>query len=255
MDLGLEGRVALVAASSSGLGLAVAKTLAAEGAHVSICGRNAGRLARAHAEISSVAKGDVLSVPVDVRDERAAAAWVRQTAETFGALHIVVTNSGGVQFGPVESFGVCDYREAIETNLIPHVSITLAALPLVKKSGWGRLLMITSEAVRQPDPASGLSSVARLGLLGYMKGLVHALGPSGVTVNVLAPGFHRTPILDEQFGADVDAEIARVARHIPMRRIGDVADFGALAAFLASDQASYVTGTVQVIDGGNTRGI
>ncbi len=255
MDLGLAGRVALVSASSSGLGLAVAKTLAAEGAHVSICGRDPERLVRAHAEISAVAKGDVLSVPVDLHDERAVAAWVQQTADTFGALHIVVTNSGGVPFGPVDSFQVADYREAIEGNLLPHISLTLAALPLVRAAGWGRLLMIASEAVRQPDPGSGLSSVARLGLLGYMKGLVHALGPSNVTVNVLAPGFHRTPILDEQFGDDVEIEIARVAQHIPLRRIGDVAEFGALAAFLASDHASYVTGTVMVIDGGNTRGI
>jgi 3-oxoacyl-[acyl-carrier protein] reductase len=88
-----------------------------------------------------------------------------------------------------------------------------------------------------------------------MKGLVHALGPSGVTVNVLAPGFHRTPILDEQFGADVEQEIGRVAARIPLGRIGDVADFGALAAFLAGDQASYITGTVLLADGGNTRGI
>jgi 3-oxoacyl-[acyl-carrier protein] reductase len=115
--------------------------------------------------------------------------------------------------------------------------------------------MITSESIRQPHPESGLSSVARLGLLGYMKGLVEALGPSGVTVNVIAPGFHRTPILDEQFGADVDAELAKVTGRIPLGRVGDVDDFGALVTFLAGEQASYVTGSVVVADGGNTRGI
>jgi 3-oxoacyl-[acyl-carrier protein] reductase len=255
MDLRLNGRVALVAASSSGLGLAVAKALAAEGAHVSICGRDPARLARAHAEVSAIGPGDVLSVPVDLTDERAAAAWVERTAEAFGRLDIVVTNSGGVPFGPVDSFGVPDFREAVEGNLIPHVSVTLAALPHVRRGGWGRLLMITSESIRQPHPESGLSSVARLGLLGYMKGLVEALGPSGVTVNVIAPGFHRTPILDEQFGADVDAELAKVAERIPLGRVGDVDDFGALVTFLAGEQASYVTGSVVVADGGNTRGI
>jgi 3-oxoacyl-[acyl-carrier protein] reductase len=255
MDLRLKGRVALVAASSSGLGLAVAKALGAEGANVSICGRDPARLVRAHVEVNAMGTGDVLSIPVDLRDEQAAADWVRRTADTFGGLDIVVTNTGGVPFGPVDSFQVADYRTAIDENLLPHVSVTLAALPLLRQRGWGRMLMIASEAVRQPDPESGLSSVARLGLLGYMKGLVHALGASGVTVNILAPGFHRTPILDEQFGADAETLIARAAERIPLGRIGDVADFGALAAFLASDRASFVTGTVVVIDGGNTRGI
>ncbi|GAA1739645.1 SDR family NAD(P)-dependent oxidoreductase [Luedemannella helvata] len=255
MDLGLTGRVAMVAASSSGLGLAVAKALAAEGAHVSICGRAPGRLARAHAEVSAMGPGDVLSTPVDLTDEAAATAWVEHTAEAFGRLDIVVTNSGGVPFGPVDSFKVPDYREAVEGNLLPHISVTLAALPHLRRNGWGRLLMITSESVRQPHPESGLSSVARLGLLGYMKGLVDALGSAGVTVNVIAPGFHRTPILDEQFGADVDAELLKVARRIPLGRVGDVADFGALVTFLASEQAAYVTGSVVVVDGGNTRGI
>jgi 3-oxoacyl-[acyl-carrier protein] reductase len=255
MDLGLKGRYALVAAASSGLGLAVATTLAAEGAHVSICGRDPARLARAHATVDAAGPGEVISTPVDLRDDDAAAAWVRDTAAVFGGLDVVVTNSGGVPFGPVDAFELPAYRDAVDANLFPHVSITLAALPLIRVGGWGRMLMIASEAVRQPHPGSGLSSVARLGLLGYMKGLVDALGPSGVTVNVVAPGFHRTPILDEQFGADVDVEIARVAAGIPLGRIGNVSDFGVLAAFLASDQASYVTGTVFVVDGGNTRGI
>jgi 3-oxoacyl-[acyl-carrier protein] reductase len=255
MDLRLKGRVALVAASSSGLGLGVAKALAAEGAHVSICGRDPERLAKAHAEISAIAGGDVLSTQVDIGCDLAVEDWVRETAETFGRLDVVVTNTGGVAFGPVDRFRPADYREALEGNLLPHIAIMLAALPYVRQGGWGRLLMIASESVRQPHPDSGLSSVARLGLLGFMKGLVHALGASGVTVNVLAPGYHRTPILDTQFGDGAEQEIARVAAGIPLGRIGDVADFGALAAFLASDQASYITGTVLLADGGSTRGI
>lgn len=254
MDLRLTGRVALVAASSSGLGLAVAKALAGEGAHVSICGRDPDKLARAHVEVSAAGAGEVLSTPVELCDEGRVRHWVHRTAEVLGGLDIVVTNSGGVPFGPVENFQVADYRAAIEGNLLPHISITLAAMPVLRERGWGRILMIASEGIREPHPESGLSSVARLGLLGYMKGLVHALGANGVTVNILAPGFHRTPILDEQFGAAVDSELARVAAGIPLGRIGDVDDFGASAAFLAGDQASYVTGTVFLADGGNTRG-
>jgi 3-oxoacyl-[acyl-carrier protein] reductase len=160
-----------------------------------------------------------------------------------------------VPFGPVDTFRVCDYREAVEGNLLPHIGITLEALPLLKRGGWGRVLMIASEAVRQPHPESGLSSVARLGLLGYMKGLVESLGPSGVTVNILAPGFHRTPILDQQFGENIDSALAAVAERIPLGRVGRLEEFGALASFLASDKAGYVTGTVMVADGGNSRGL
>lgn len=255
MDLGLTGRVAAVAGSSSGLGLAIAKVLAAEGAHVAICGRNPDKLARAEAEVAAAGQGKVISTALDLTDEAAAAGWIHNTAEAMGGLDILVTNSGGVPGGPVDDFVVADYRRAIDTSLLPHVSLTLAALPLLRQRGWGRILMVASEVVRQPNPDYGLSSVARLGILGYLKGLVDALGDSGVTVNVLAPGYHRTRTLVEQFGADADSELARVAEDIPLGRIGDPADFGALAAFYASNQAGYITGSLVMADGGNTRGI
>lgn len=255
MNLGLAGKAALVAASSSGIGLAVAKVLAAEGADVSICGRDPERLARAHKEVDAAGPGRVLSRSVDLRDEQAAAGWVRATAETFGALHVVVTNSGGVPFGPVQDFAVAEYREAVNDNLLPHVSLSLAAAPHLREAGWGRIVMIASESVRQPHPGSGLSSVARLGVLGFAKGLVEAFGPSGVTVNVLAPGFHRTPILDIQYGDQVEERLTEIAASLPLGRIGRAEDLGALVAFLASRQAAFVTGTILLADGGNTRAI
>ncbi|MFI6934022.1 SDR family NAD(P)-dependent oxidoreductase [Streptomyces sp. NPDC050287] len=255
MNLGLAGKAALVAASSSGIGLAVAKVLAAEGADVSICGRDPERLAAAHKEVDACGPGRVLSRSVDLRDEDAAAGWVSETADTFGALHVVVTNSGGVPFGPVEDFEVAEYREAVNDNLLPHVSLSLAAAPQLREAGWGRIVMITSESVRRPHPGSGLSSVARLGVLGFAKGLVDAFGASGVTVNVLAPGFHRTPILDVQYGDEVEERLAEVAASLPVGRIGRAEDLGALVAFLASEQAAFVTGTVLLADGGNTRAI
>jgi 3-oxoacyl-[acyl-carrier protein] reductase len=255
MDLGLTGRVALVAASSSGLGLAVAGQLAAEGAHVSLCGRDPGRLARAHAEVDARGPGRVLSTPVDLREDDQVARWVDTTVDQLGGLHVVVANCGGVPHGPVDGFAVADYRRAVDTCMMPHVALILAALPYLTAAGWGRILIITSEAVRQPIPDSGLSAVARLGLLGFAKGVVHALGARGVTVNVLAPGFHRTAALEEQFGADLERAVAEVAEGLPLGRIGRAEDFGALAAFLASEQASFVTGTVLLADGGATRGL
>lgn len=255
MDLGLDGRVAAVAGASSGLGLAVAKTLAAEGAHVAICGRNPEKLARAEAELVALGRGRVTSTALELCDDAAAAGWIEDTARVMGGLDIVVTNSGGVPGGPVDDFVVADYRRAFETSMLPHVSLTLAALPLLKQGGWGRILMIASEVIRQPNPDYGLSAVARLGILGYMKGLVDALGDSGVTVNVLAPGYHRTDMLASQFGDDVEDKLAEVAERIPLGRIGDPADFGALAAFYASRQSRFITGTVILADGGNTRGI
>jgi 3-oxoacyl-[acyl-carrier protein] reductase len=255
VDLGLTGRVAAVAASSSGLGLAVARSLAAEGAHVAICGRSSDKLARAEAEIAALGPGKVTSTALDLSDELAAAGWVEDTVRALGGLDILVTNSGGVPGGPVTNFQIADYRAAIDTTLLPHVSLTLAALPLLQQRGWGRILMIASEVVRQPNPDYGLSAVARAGILAYMKGLVDALGDSGVTVNVLAPGYHRTQMLLDQFGDDAATELARVAKRIPLGRIGDPADFGAMAAFYASNQARYLTGSLVMADGGNTRGV
>jgi 3-oxoacyl-[acyl-carrier protein] reductase len=258
MDLGLSGRVALVAAASSGLGLGVARALAGEGAHVSVCARDPERLARAHAELDALGPGRVLSTVVDVTDEVAVSGWVARTADELGALHVVVSNSPGLPHGPADAFGVAQYRQAVHTSLLPHVAITLAALPHLRSAGWGRILMVTSESVRQPIPTTALSATARLGVLGYAKSLVHTLGPAGVTVNVLAPGCHLTPAFDGFLAAhDHDREVAlkQVASEIPVGRIGSPDDFGALAAFLASAQASFVTGSVLLVDGGNTRGL
>lgn len=262
MDLGLHGRVALVAAASSGLGLAVARALAREGAHVSICARNRERLARAHNEVDSAGPGRVLSVPVDLTDQHQVEGWVARTVEEFGGLHVVVTNSPGVPHGPADAFTAEEYRQTVDAVLIPHMAITLAALPHLTSAGWGRILMITSESVRQPLPGTALSSVARLGVLGYAKSLVHTLGSRGITVNVLAPGCHHTPAFEgflaahgATHGVDRDQALKELAAEIPVGRVGSPEDFGAVAAFLAGRQASFVTGTVLLVDGGNTRGL
>jgi 3-oxoacyl-[acyl-carrier protein] reductase len=251
MDLGLTGKVAMVAAASSGLGLGVARALAAEGAHVSICARDTGRLADAHAELDTLGDGKVRSEAVDLNDPTAIERWVEHTAREFGAVDVVVSHTPGVKQGPVKDFGVEDYRAGFDTGFVPHAALVLAAMPYLKRQGWGRVLMITSEAVRQPIPHNVLSGVARLGVLGFARNLVYEFGDSGVTVNVLAPGYHDTPALRGPSGNGVD----EVAAEVPLNKVGDPGDFGALTAFLASAQAAYVTGTLLLVDGGNTRAV
>lgn len=254
MYLGLRGRLALIAASTSGLGLAAATALASEGVHVGICGRNPERLASAFERLSSHGV-TVLADRVDLTNIDAACNWVDDVADQFGGLDIVVTNSGGVSFGPLPQFSPSLIMQAVHDNLTPHVALALAALPHLRASGNGRLLMIASESIREPHESSGLSSVARLGVLGLMKGLVDDLGRHHATVNVLAPGYHRTAALEKQFGNQIESRIAEIASRLPAGQIGNPADFGAFVAFLASDYARFITGTVNSVDGGNTRGI
>jgi 3-oxoacyl-[acyl-carrier protein] reductase len=163
VDLGLTGKVALVAGGSSGIGLAIARELLAEGATVAICGRDPGRLADARAEL-----GDrVRTTALDVRDSAAARDWVERTAAEHGALHVLVTNAGGPPAGATTAFDLDDYRAAVELGMLSHIGLTQAALPHLKTAGWGRILMITSETVRQPIPEYALSNIVRPGLVGY----------------------------------------------------------------------------------------
>lgn len=254
MDLGIQDRVALVAGASSGLGLAIAKALAREGAHVSMCARNPAKLEAARSQVAAAGQGRVMAVSVDVRDSQAVEAWVNCTAESLGAVHIAVTNTGNPPPGPAGAFSLADYRKAIEETMLPAISIAQATLPHMRKAKWGRLLFLTSETVKQPVARYALSSTTRLGVVGYAKCLVQELGDSGITVNVLAPGYHRTPLLERGVGEDVEAGLAAIRERIPAKRIGNPEDFAALVAFLASERASFITGTVQLVDGGNTLG-
>ncbi len=254
MDLGITGRVALVSAASSGLGLAAACELAAEGAHVAICGRDTDRLAAAAREVDAAGPGRVLADQVDMRDGAAVAAWVTRVEAELGGLHIVVSNAGGPPPGPVTGFDLAAYRDALELCLLSHIGLVQTALPRLKAAGWGRVLIIASETVRQPKPRYGLSNTVRPGLVGFAKSLVVELGPAGVTVNVLAPGYHRTPALESQF-ADPDAGLAEIAAGVPLGRVGAPADLGAAAAFLASERAGFITGVTLLVDGGVTQGI
>lgn len=257
MDLGLDGRVALVAGASSGLGYAVAHALASEGCALAVCGRDAERLDRAVAALDRVSDRPVLGRVVDVTDAGRTRAWIDATVAELGALHVVVTNGGGPPPGPVDAFDVEAYRRAVDVAVLPHIGLALAALPHLRAAGWGRVLLIASETVRQPSQRYGLSSTVRPALLGFARSLAHSIGDGGITVNVLAPGYHDTEGLRRQLGGDEAAatEARAITAGIPLGRLGRAADFGAVAAFLASDAASFITGTTLLIDGGATKGI
>jgi 3-oxoacyl-[acyl-carrier protein] reductase len=256
VDLGLTGRAALVAGASSGLGLAIAAELAAEGCDVSIGARDPERLAEAAEKLAQLDGGRVHHATVDVRDEAERRAWVADAAETFGGLQIVVANAGGPPPGIATAHGLQAYRDAVELSLLSQIGLVQEALPHLEDAGWGRVLFVTSQSVRQPIPNLALSNTARAGVLGYAKSLVVALGAGGITVNVLAPGSHLTPraeALARQRGdGDVTAGLEAMAADVSLGRVGDPHEFAAAAAFLASERASYITGAVLPVDGGAT---
>lgn len=245
MDLGLTGKVALVAGGSAGIGLAIARELVREGARVAICGRDPDRLAAARAELGEA----VSTTALDVRDNAAAAAWVARTAAGHGALHLLVTNAGGPPAGASGAFSLAEYREAVELGLLAHIGLAQAALPYLKTAGWGRIVMITSETVRQPIPEYALSNIVRPGVVGYAKTLVRELGAGDVTVNVLAPGYTATAALPGP------VEEVAASAGIPLGRVARPEEVAAAAVFLLSERAGFITGTVQVVDGGRALGV
>jgi 3-oxoacyl-[acyl-carrier protein] reductase len=257
MDLGLRGKVALVAGGSAGIGFEIARDLVSEGAAVSICGRDPGRLKTAHDELG------VSTRQLDVRDAAAVRDWVEETAADHGALHMVVTNAGGPPAGPTGNFDLDGYRAALELGMLAHIGLVQAALPYLKRAGWGRVLMITSETVRQPIPEFALSNIVRPGLVGYAKTLVRELGAAGITVNVLAPGYTATAALSSgrtdpsADGPPRYGEDERIAAEagIPLGRVAHPDEVAAAAVFLLSERAGFISGTVQVVDGGRAMGV
>lgn len=259
MDLGLRTRVAFVAAASSGLGRATAERLAAEGAGLAVCARSKDTLETTVSEIRAASGADVLAVPCDVTNEADVRRAVAETVEHFGRLDILVTNAGGPPSGGFAQFSedLAPYRNALELNLLSTVALTQAAVPHMRRNGWGRIIAVTSLTAKQPSTSLLLSSVARAGVLAFTKVLATELAHEGITVNSVLPGFTLTDRLSElaeaeagRGGIGVDDVYEQWRKDIPARRIAAPEEFADVVAFLASERASYVTGVALSIDGG-----
>lgn len=247
MDLGLQGRRAAVAAASGGLGFASAKSLADEGVHVVICGRDRGRIEAAAAEIGHGCIGLVH----DVSDAAGGAAFVAAATEALGGLDIVVANGGGPPPGTFASTPVDVYDAALDLSLLSVVGMAKAAIPAMQAQRWGRFVAITSVSVRQPIPTLILSNTARAGVTGFLKTVAREVASDGVTVNSVQPGLHATDRVTSLYGGDT----AAVAADVPAGVLGQAADFGCIVAFVCSDQAKYVTGLQLHVDGGSYAGL
>jgi len=262
MDLGLHGRVAIVAAASKGLGRAVAEELAREGAQVAICSRDAKNIEQAAAQIQASTKRRVFWRALDVRQEDAIVAFVADVEKEFGRIDICVTNSGGP---PSHSFAETkpeEWRAAIDQLLMSTVFFARETLPRMKKNNWGRFITITSSAVKQPVDGLLLSNSVRAAVTGLARTLANEYAAHGITVNNVCPGYTRTARLDTlatsiSSRSNVQAEevFAGWARETPAGRIGTPEEFAAVVVFLASQRASYVNGTSIAVDGGLVRSL
>ncbi len=256
MELGLENKVALVAGGSSGIGLAVATELAREGAHVAIAGRDAGKLEAAVSGLQEIASGRITGASLDLTDSDAARRWVDEVAAEFGALHIVLVSGSSPPIGPASRFQPQDYQAAVERVLYPAVTLAMAAVPHLRSAGWGRLLFVASETAVTPIAPLVLSGMTRAAVLRLAQGLAADLGRDGITVNVIAPGTVRTPPIERAAARlasdsrDVQATMAAMGEHSAIGRLAEPEEIGAVAAFLASERASFVTGAVHLVDGG-----
>ncbi len=262
MDLGLKGRVALVAASSRGLGRAVADVLAAEGASLVLCARGEEALRATAADIIGRHGVPVLALAADVGSPGEPARVVREGMARFGKIDILLTNSGGPPPGPFEALDSEAWAKATALVLSSVVEFCRAALPGMKQRRWGRILNVTSIAAKQPVDNLMLSNSLRAAVIGFARTLANEVAPFGVTVNNLIPGFTRTERMVElsevtakKEGITVEQALARFAASVPMGRMGEPEEFAALAAFLASERASYITGQSMAVDGGWIRAL
>lgn len=262
MDLNLKNKVAVVSASSSGLGKAIAIALAAEGVNLAMCSTTKEKLDNTADYIRKNYGVKIYSALCDVTDYESVIKFKEDVISHFGKVDILLTNAGGPHRGNVEQFTPPDYDGAIKLCLNSCLNLTYAFLPGMKKQNWGRIIALTSVSVKQPIPTLVLSNVSRAGVVSFMKSISTEFAPFNITANVLAPGYFLTERLnhlidDIMVNKDMSREeaIHSFSESVPMGRLGSPSELASLAAFLASDQAAYITGQTFVVDGGLYRGL
>jgi 3-oxoacyl-[acyl-carrier protein] reductase len=262
MDLGLTNKVALVCGSSKGLGKATAKCLAREGAAVILCSSNSANLEEAKQDIQKVSSIEVKAIKANLSDHDDVKRLIEVLFKEQSHLDILVNNNGGPPSGKFEELSVENWRKAYEAMFISAVMLTKSVLPGMKSQQWGRILNITSIAVKQPVENLILSNSIRAGITGFAKTLANEVAPFGITVNNILPGFTRTERLvrlaEETAGREgisIEDAYQIWIKDIPMNRLGEPQEFGDMVSFLASERASYVTGISITVDGGWVRSL
>lgn len=260
MDLGLKGRVAMVAGASRGLGQAVAGALAAEGARVSIAARHEASIAETGRRLESETGADVLSAAVDLRSADAIGRWHQATVERFGGVDLLFANTGGPPAGAALSFDDAAWQGAFELLVLSTVRLVRIVVPSMRARGGGAIVLSTSTAVREPVPNLALSNVVRSSVSALTRTLANELATDGIRVNQLLPGRIETDRIREldagrsqSTGESVEAVRSSWQNAIPLGRYGRPDEYGRAAAFLLSDAASYITGASLTVDGGMTR--
>ena len=262
MDLGLKNRVALVAASSQGLGLATAEAFAAEGCRVAMCARNQQTLAAGADKIRQQHHVDVLAEAFDVTDASAVSRFIGAVAAKFGSIDICVTNAGGPPAKGFLAASLEDWKEAVDANFLSTVYFAREVIPHMQKKHWGRIITITSITTKQPVTDLVLSNAVRAAVVGLVKSLANEFGKDGILVNNVGPGFTATDRLKELAKARSSAtgksqqEIFEAwAADAPLKRLGEPRELAEAIVWLASERASYITGQTLLVDGGMYKGL
>ena len=262
MEFGLTDKIAVVGASSKGLGRAIALGLAQEGAKVTICARNSDALDATAADIRRQTGSEVLAVPTDVSQPVQVDALINAAISRFGGIDILVNNAGGPRAGRFAELAAEDYQIAVQLNLMSTINLCRAVVPVMQARGGGRIINLTSVSVKQPVDGLMLSNMARTGVIGFAKTLATELAPDNILVNNVCPGIIFTDRIQqlatvraEEAGITFEEALERMTADIPLGRIGEPTEFANLVVFLASERASYITGTTIQVDGGMVKAL
>ena len=257
MELGLNGKIALVMAGSKGLGKAVALELSAEGANVAIISRNMENLKSAQKEIEGKTGKKVLIVQGDVTNRNDIKNAINKTVEKFGTVHILFANAGGPPSGGFFDVKAEDFEKAVKLNLMSTIYAVYETVPYMKKNKWGRIIASVSMSVKQPMDNLILSNVSRAGIITFIKSVSNAVAKFNITANSILPGYIMTDRVkniikaqSEKLNLSESKVLENITKNIPTGRIGTVKEYASLVAFIASENAAYINGAAIQIDGG-----